>query len=430
MGERDTFLPGLHVVEHEFRVPLDHDAPERGELSLFAREVVSRSRGAEDRPWLVFLQGGPGFESPRPPSRSGWLGRAVANYRVLLLDQRGTGRSSRVCVQSLSRFEAPRDQAEYLTHFRADSIVRDAEHIRRELVGPTGRWSLLGQSFGGFCAVHYLSAFPEGLREVFITGGLPSLVRPAEEIYRATYRRVLDRNRRYYDRYPADVERVRRIVDHLDAHDVRLPSGACLSPRRFQQLGLAFGQSDGLEQVHYLVEDGFVPGREGPELSHAFLGAVERAQPFDANPLYAVLHEACYAQGGATAWAAERVRAEHPEFDAATGGRVYFTGEMVYPWMFSEYDQLRPLEEAALTLAERVEWPRLYDLERLAQNEVPCVATVYEDDMYVERSFSLETARAIGGLRVWITNEYEHNGLRAEGERILDRMIEMIRGER
>ena len=77
-----------------------------------------------------------------------------------------------------------------------------------------------------------------------------------------------------------------------------------------------------------------------------------------------------------------------------------------------------------------MEWPRLYDLERLAQNEVPCVATVYEDDMYVERSFSLETARAIGGLRVWITNEYEHNGLRAEGERILDRMIEMIRGER
>ncbi|MAF66709.1 MAG: alpha/beta hydrolase [Planctomycetes bacterium] len=430
MSESGIALPGLGVVEHEFRVPLVHGAPERGELSLFAREIVARGGAVEDRPWLVFLQGGPGFESPRPPSRGGWIGRAVAEYRVLLLDQRGTGRSSRACTQSLARFDSPGDQAEYLTHFRADSIVRDAELLRRELLGGDGRWSVLGQSFGGFCAVHYLSTFPESLREVYITGGLPSLSRPAEDVYRATYPRVLERNRRYYERYPADVDRVRRILEHLEARDVHLPGGGSLTPRRFQQLGLVFGQSDGFEQVHYLVEDAFVCAPEGAELSYAFLSGVERAQPFDANPLYALLHEACYAQEAAPAWAAERVRSEHPEFDAAAGGRLFFTGEMVYPWMFAEYEQLRPLGEAAHLLAERTDWPRLYDPERLAKNEVPCVAVIYDDDMYVERSFSLEAARAIGGLRAWITNEYEHNGLRVDGELILGRMIEMMRGER
>lgn len=418
------------MLEHEFRVPLDHGAPQRGELSVFAREVVAPGSAATDRPWLVFLQGGPGFESPRPPSKGGWLERAVSDYRVLLLDQRGTGRSSRVCARSLGRLDSPAEQAEYLSHFRADSIVRDAELLRRELVGPEGRWSVLGQSFGGFCAVHYLSTFPESLREVYITGGLPPLMQPAEAVYRATYPRVLDRNRRFYERYPRDVQRAWRIVDCLEAREVSLPGGGRLSPRRFQQLGMAFGQSGGFEQVHYLIEDAFVTSREGPELSFAFLSAVERAQPFDANPLYAVLHEACYAQQAATAWAAERVRGEHPELDPTANERVFFTGEMVYPWMFKEYEQLRSFEEAAHLLAEREDWPLLYDAERLAQNEVPCVATVYDDDMYVERTFSMETARAIAGMRTWVTNEFEHNGLRSEGETILGRMIEMMRGER
>jgi hypothetical protein len=42
--------------------------------------------------------------------------------------------------------------------------------------------------------------------------------------------------------------------------------------------------------------------------------------------------------------------------------------------------------------------------------------------------YSTESARRIRGLRPWITNEYEHNGLRADGERILGRLIDLARG--
>ncbi|UUM32001.1 hypothetical protein [Vibrio japonicus] len=31
----------------------------------------------------------------------------------------------------------------------------------------------------------------------------------------------------------------------------------------------------------------------------------------------------------------------------------------------------------------------------------------------------------IPNSKAWITNEFEHNGLRADGERILDNLIEM-----
>jgi hypothetical protein len=60
-------------------------------------------------------------------------------------------------------------QAEYLKKFRADNIVRDCEAIRNFLTleYPEGQraWSIIGQSFGGFCAATYLSklSVPVGL---------------------------------------------------------------------------------------------------------------------------------------------------------------------------------------------------------------------------------------------------------------------------
>ena len=152
------------LTEHEFEVPLDYDKPSGEKLSLFARAVRSSEKSAEDRPWLVFLQGGPGFGGPRPVANTGWLKRALDDYQVLLLDSRGNGRSSVVLAQTLARRGTARAQADYLMHFRADSIVEDAECIRRQLVGDSQKWSVLGQSYGGFCAVRYLSARPEGLR--------------------------------------------------------------------------------------------------------------------------------------------------------------------------------------------------------------------------------------------------------------------------
>ena len=58
---------------------------------------------------------------------------------------------------------------------------------------------------------------------------------------------------------------------------------------------------------------------------------------------------------------------------------------------------------------------------------MPAAAAVYAEDMYVERTFSEETTAQVRGLRAWVTNEYEHNGLRADGERILGRLIDMAR---
>lgn len=430
-------LPGIVTTDHLFQVPLDHHAPEGEQIEVYAREVVASGRENDDLPWLLFLQGGPGGKANRPLGRDAWLVRALDDYRVLLLDQRGTGRSTPATRQTLARRGGPQQQADYLARFRADSIVRDAELIRRRLLGAEGRWSLLGQSFGGFCTLTYLSLAPEGLRETFVTGGLAGLRSSADDVYRAAYPRVARKNAAHYSRYPQDVAAVRRIAAHLATDPARLPDGGLLTVQAFQGLGLMLGSGTGSYALHYLLEEAWVEGVDGPELSDTFLAGVQSQLSFAQGPMYAVLHESIYGQRSVdpagTGWAAERIRKEFPEFDAEAALEsdqpVLFTGEMIYPWLFETDPALQPLRETAQLLAERTDWPDLYDPERLAANQVPVLAAVYHDDMYVDTADSLETGRAVQGLRAWVTNEWEHDGLRVSGGQVLDHLIKMARGE-
>ena len=401
-------VPGAMLTEREHPVPLDHAAPGGPQITVFTREVATPD--GLDRPYLVFLQGGPGFEAARPTSPpSGWMKRALADYRVLLLDQRGTGRSTP--VGTMISGDSAEEQAAYLTHFRADSIVRDCEAIRASL--GVERWSVLGQSFGGFTSITYLSIAPEGLREAFITGGLSPIGRPVDDIYGATYRQLIKANERYFERYPDDRARVDRILRRLEDEDIRLPSGDRLTARRFRQLGLWLGSSVGFELLHHVLELPFG--------SLAFLHDAQDGVEFERNPIYATLHESSYADGVPTRWSADRL------LPADVGERGYFTAEHVFPWMWEDYAGLRPQQAAAALLAEHP-WPRLYDADRLRRNEVPVAATVYVNDLYVERDFAEETAATIRGLRTWQTDEFEHNGLRADGERVLGRLIDLARG--
>jgi pimeloyl-ACP methyl ester carboxylesterase len=417
---------GMELTDLEFTVPLDHRQPSGESLAIFARAVKDSEASTEKRPWLIFLQGGPGYPGPRPLGKSGWLKRALDEYHVLLLDSRGNGRSSVVLPQTLARRGDAKAQAAYLKHFRADSIVDDAELIRRQLVGADEPWSVLGQSYGGFCAVHYLSAHPQGLREVFVTGGLPPLAGSADDYYRHTYPEVARKTRNFFARYPDDAALCSRIMEHVHKHDVALPTGGRLSVRRFQQVGFMLGMDDGMENLHYLLESAFCEGTGGNELTLPFLRAFENSQTFDTNPIFAVLHEMCYTQGAASRWAAERVRSEFPDTNWAPGQPPSFTGEMIYPWMFDDLPGLRPLRDVAELLAQDADWPMLYDPAQLARNTVPGAAAIYAEDMYVPRAPSEATAAAIAGFKAWLTNEFEHSGLRTS-DRVFERLVALTR---
>lgn len=421
-------FPGMICRGYAFDAPLNYSDPAGATISIFAREVVAlENLGKSDLPWLFFLQGGPGFQAPRPESLSGWLKRAAKEYRVLLVDQRGTGLSTAVTERLPSLYPTAQLQFKYLQHFRADNIVRDCELIRKSLCHGK-KVTLLGQSFGGFCSTTYLSMAPEGLSGAILTGGLPPLVDDADEVYRQTYRELIKKNQLFYKRYPEDVEKVARIVDHLQKNAVFLPTGEPLTVERFLQLGLNFGfNSSGgsMNTVHYLLESAFDSSNDSM-LSYSFLRDLESQLHFNTNPIYALLHEAIYCQGRASNWSAARLVSEFSEF-RKDSMPVFFSGEMIYPWMFEEYTCLKPFKEVAELLASYSHWPSLYDSDRLKNNDVPCVGTIYCNDMYVARQLAEQTASAIRGMKVWITNEYEHDGLRQDGEVLLDRLLQMLK---
>jgi hypothetical protein len=182
---------------------------------------------------------------------------------------------------------------------------------------------------------------------------------------------------------------------------------------------------DGFERVHWILDEAF---DATGEFTDTFLHQVLQQTAYADNPLFTILQEPCFAQDARpTAWAAERIAAEHPAF-AAGADPLLFTGEMIYPWMFEEITALRPFAAAADILADWTEWGPLYDPARLAANEVPVAAVVYHDDMYVDADLSLRTLGQLGSARAWVTNEWEHDGVNASGDVVLSRLLDMTAG--
>ncbi|MDO5668711.1 MAG: alpha/beta fold hydrolase [Corynebacterium sp.] len=372
------------------------------DIEIFCRELSTD----DSLPPLLYLQGGPGYPARVP--LDGWLGEAVKYHRVFLLDQRGTGRSTR-----LDRFADPALlDATHLAHLRATDIVADAEAFREHL--GIERWDVLGQSFGGFCITTYLSQYPDAIRYAYLTGGLPGMV-PAEVTYRATYATLDARQRAFFADVSFAEDRIREICHHLENSDERLPTGERLSARRFCTIGIELGRGAGFETLAMLLDAPFHHIRGEKRLRGDTLAELSSMLSFEAAPLYAVIHETIYA--GTPNWAAHRICEEF-------AGPL--TGEHIFPWQFEEDPALRPFREVARDLAQR-EWDPGYNPAALGEATAVCAAAVYRDDIFVPRELSLDTAACFRDLRVWETADYQHNGLRVDGARILRHLMEMVR---
>ena len=431
-------LGRLLVSELVFAVPVDYSNPDKERLRLFARSVerfekpVDPSvKATKQKPWFLYLQGGPGYGCS-PPQDVPWTDFILdKGYQILFLDQRGTGLSSTITAKTLASKGGPKIQAEYLKYFRADSIVRDCEAVRKNLTAEfpeeKKKWTVMGQSFGGFCSVNYLSRFPEGLQEVFTCGGLPPLAKQPDVVYEHTFRTVHQRNMAYYQKYPEDKQSVKDIVRHVNGREEKivLPSGGYFSVLRLRQIGLLFGFHGGLDVVHdmiyRLVNDLTCFG----EFTRPTLAAFEAMLGFDTTPLYALLQEPCYTQGKASNWSADRVMHSLPEFTHQPDEKnpILFTGEMVFKDMFKDYYELRGLEETADILAKADDWPDLYDEAQLAKNEVPVYSASFSDDMYVNSELAQQTAVNIKNCKHFITNAMYHNAIRAKNDEVLKQLF-------
>lgn len=552
-GNTDKFS----AMTLKFEVPLNHQAPVKGETLVVHAELVFGSKGSERsaapvvkhewkrilgaKPFLLFLCGGPGDGNShrRIPLLNHFALRR--GYQVLYVDYRGTGRShpisaNYIAVNNPNEAAAEAEawnKANYLALFRQDNIVRDLEAIRLCLTNiiaqssiappppstsasgskPTAapaaksskntkhktakpsskpaatqkppaapaapvappkpqpiKWTLVGQSFGGWIALTYLSFLPESLAGVCLSAGLaPVGAGGPDAVYAALSQRVAQRNEAYYARYPGDVWNVKQIVSHLDAasssggggggYVLELSGGARmrLTAQAFMTLGRAFGAAsavvgpaapvassktpDAYDKLHQLVESISNDITNYKQLSRDTLKAAAAmfAGGFRLHerPLYGVLHEAIYCDGpgSSSSWSAQRILLTQfpggqfvwtdPSFSLAKpnpttataaqifndpAAKLYFSGEMILPSMVPP-----PLRSTAHALARKADWPPLYDAAALAANRcgVQVRAVAYADDMYVDVDLARRAAAGIGGAYVveaW--NGWQHGAIK------------------
>ncbi|KAF8900263.1 alpha/beta-hydrolase [Gymnopilus junonius] len=436
MAQLETYMlsGSIKVVERFFDLPLNYYEPLGSTIRVFVRHLIptDMAKTPDDEaklPYILFLQGasdtsvvtfgyqllerGPGVEV----DLQSHFNIAAA---TLWMDSRGTGLSTPFTADLVGG-KSDQEIFEYLKNFRADSIVRDCERIREAILGhfedPEKRkWTILGQSFGGFVALTYLSFYPEGLKEVFLTAGLAPLVDHPDPVYHTLEAKVYERNVLYYQKYPGDVKRVRDILRHLDSNQVVLPNGGYLSPTRFLQLGLEFGMHGGIDRVHQLVFRAANDLQLFGKLSYGFLQNLQALQRLDSNPFYAILHEVIYCQGRAANWAGRRVLAQYKEHQwslmkkEAESKAVYFVGELIFPENLDDCANLRPLKEAAHLLGPR-----------------PTLS--YVDDMYVEFGRAQATAASVANVRQFISNRYLHNGIRKGPASIIKELLVISKRE-
>lgn len=411
-----TTIQGLKLEEHTLTVPLTKDDDGRT-IDVFARVVTGE--GGEKLPYLVYLQGGPGYEAPRvsaAPASPSWLPAALKRFRVVMLDQRGTGRSTPVSEETLEMGSAA-EVAEYMSHLRADGIVRDAEAFREHLGASGKEWNILGQSFGGFTLLHYLSFYPGSVRRAYFTGGIPPVGGTVDEFYSMTFDKMRWLSENYYRAFPEDREKMREALKAADAGEIVLPSGEVVSVSRLRSLGMLLGGNDGWVSLHALLE--------WDPRSIQFRYDLQALLDFSGrNPIYYVLHESCGADGGTTNWSAERVMPDDFREDL-----TLLTGEHVDSAWADTVPDLKPWKDVAHELA-KIDWPRLFDEDGLRSSDAQGAAAIYYRDAYVPFEFSMDTIELIPGVRQVITNSQEHNGLRALAGDLLDHMFDVSEGLR
>lgn len=171
-------------------VPVDPDDPRGDTIDLFVAVVDALAeQGAPDP--LVVIAGGPGqaattFYATVEPA----FARIVRKRDIILVDQRGTGRSAPLNCQGgeddlfleagdIDRMvELSRECLDGLAHdprfFTTSTAVRDLERVREAL--GYAELNLYGISYGTRVAQHYLRRYPASTRRVILDGVLPPAV--------------------------------------------------------------------------------------------------------------------------------------------------------------------------------------------------------------------------------------------------------------
>ena len=162
---------------HHVEVPLDRDNASAGSIRLHVRTLA----GQDDAAPLLAIAGGPGQSAVALSDTFEVMARRAAPGRgLVLLDQRGTGRSGLLRCRALERDPVVTSRAAARcaqelgprrAHYTTRDSVGDIEAVRVAL--GMERLALLGISYGSRVALAYAAAHPEHVERIVLDSPVP-----------------------------------------------------------------------------------------------------------------------------------------------------------------------------------------------------------------------------------------------------------------
>lgn len=176
------------VLCGQLQVPENYDQPEGKQISLFFAVLPAISDNKKPDPLLI-LAGGPGQAATELAAAIDRIFKDVRRQRdILLIDQRGTGRSNplrcamghveefaktdeQISLQALALECLQQFETEDLTQYHSVNAIRDFERVRQYLGYP--QVNLYGGSYGSRAGLVYLREYPQSVRAAVLDALAP-----------------------------------------------------------------------------------------------------------------------------------------------------------------------------------------------------------------------------------------------------------------
>jgi pimeloyl-ACP methyl ester carboxylesterase len=280
-------------------VPEDRSKVDGRRIGLFVAVLPANTLSPKPDPVLI-LAGGPGQSATSLASFASSLVEVRRTRDVVLVDQRGTGRSAPLACAAFVPDEDAADALDTdpipratqcvrelaakgidVTQYTTEAFIADLEAVRTALGYP--RWNLWGGSYGTRVALEYLRRHGDRVRAMILDGVAPPTLKISLGVW-PTREQALDNLFASCDATPScrkahpdlkgTLERIRSQLEP-DGQDVRI-----VDPRT--------GEAQTVRLTYAAVLTGLHPLTYVPELAVTLPEILERGASGDWSPLFAV----------------------------------------------------------------------------------------------------------------------------------------------
>ncbi|MBU1106362.1 MAG: alpha/beta hydrolase [Candidatus Riflebacteria bacterium] len=259
-----AILPNPHIYERgTLVVPENYSFSASQKLGIYWEKLKSTSASPQA---IILINGGPGMSHDgfhRGDGNGGylkdWLYALRTDFDIYYFDQRGTGESSKLSYDILSRRN--------IRLYGVENICRDIEELRKNVI-KKDKIVVFGESYGGMVALKYAIMYPDRVAKLVIHDSSPS-----NEYFTHMHKNFSEMLAVLDLKLPGVKENMVTSIQKFDKNEVSNAYNIEITGRDFLSIILNYTYSmRGQVIIAYMVQDIALNGRS--DILDALLGSM------------------------------------------------------------------------------------------------------------------------------------------------------------